>query len=76
MEGLALGFILFAIIITIAGYFVPSLIAFHYNAPNKLFILLVNIVIGWTIIGWVGAFLWAILEHDGTNTIQLIRESL
>lgn len=40
-------------------YFVPSLVAFlrHIKTPQGP--ILLNIFLGWTIVGWVAALIWA-----------------
>ena len=38
----------------------PSFIAFRRRHPNRWLILLVNVVFGATVIGWLGALIWAL----------------
>jgi hypothetical protein len=40
-------------------YFVPSVIAFAANRRNVAGIVLVNLLLGWTFLGWVVALVWA-----------------
>lgn len=47
-------FILFCAI-----YFLPSIFAFKKNHRNKLEIFILNFLLGWVIIGWIVAFVWA-----------------
>jgi hypothetical protein len=44
-------------------YILPTLIAFGREHPRRQDIAVVNIVLGWTLIGWIGAFLWATLAE-------------
>jgi len=46
-------------ILFIAVYLTPALIAFWRDVPNYYSILIVNLVIGWTIIGWFVTLGWA-----------------
>lgn len=41
-------------------YFLPS----YLGRKNKNFIpiLLINIFLGWTLLGWLGALIWAIVK--------------
>jgi hypothetical protein len=39
--------------------FIPTMIAFTRGHPNAAPILLVNLLLGWTFIGWVVALVWA-----------------
>ena len=40
-------------------YFMPALIAAGRLHHNTLAILATNLLAGWTIIGWIVAFIWA-----------------
>lgn len=40
-------------------YLIPSLVAFLRRHPNRWPILLINIALGGTILGWFGALIWA-----------------
>lgn len=40
-------------------YVLPSGIAIHRKHPHSGLITAVNLVLGWTVIGWIGAFVWA-----------------
>jgi uncharacterized membrane protein len=44
-------------------YLLPTLIAFGRQHPHRQEVTLVNILLGWTLIGWIGVFLWASLAH-------------
>jgi len=67
------GFIAFSIImiIALAIYFTPSIIAFYRTHPNRWLILVVNTVFGGTGLGWLGSLIWAFhaahLSKDGSN---------
>ena len=56
----AVDFVISALIIVV--YFVPALIAKLRDTENVEAILLVNLVFGWTVLGWIAALIWAILE--------------
>jgi hypothetical protein len=42
-------------------YFVPTLIASARHLPARGAIFVVNLLLGWTFIGWVAALIWAIV---------------
>jgi hypothetical protein len=44
-------------------YMLPTLIAFGRAYPRRQDVALVNILLGWTLIGWIAVFLWASLAH-------------
>jgi hypothetical protein len=41
-------------------YFLPSIIALARNKRDITAILLLNVLLGWTVIGWVVALVWAV----------------
>ena len=47
----------------IGGYFLPLIIAICCNHRNILGIGLLNLFAGWTLVGWVGALIWAVLAE-------------
>ncbi|HML09473.1 MAG TPA: superinfection immunity protein [Stellaceae bacterium] len=44
-------------------YLLPTLIAYGREHPHRQDLALLNILFGWTLIGWIGVFLWAMLTH-------------
>lgn len=42
-----------------ALYFLPSYEAYHRNHKSFNAIALLNVFLGWTLVGWVGALVWA-----------------
>jgi len=44
-------------------YFLPSIIALARSKRDTLAIFLLNFFLGWTIIGWIVALVWA-AKHD------------
>ena len=45
-------------------YFLPSIIALARSKRNTLSIFLLNIFLGWTLVGWVVALVWAVRADD------------
>jgi hypothetical protein len=43
-------------------YFLPSIIAIARNKRDVTAILLLNLFLGWTMIGWVVALVWAVMQ--------------
>lgn len=56
-------------------YFLPAIIGLVFKAKNSKWIFALNVLTGWTIIGWIIAFLWAIFECDGTDLVAKIKEN-
>ena len=50
-----IGFVVGSIVL----YFCPTIIAISRNHSNKTSIIVLNLFLGWTIIGWVGALVWS-----------------
>lgn len=44
-------------------YFAPSYIAYTRNHKNGLPIFFVNLIFGFTLIGWLVAFIWAFTDN-------------
>lgn len=42
------------------AYFVPTIVAYARQKRNAGAILALNIFLGWTVIGWVVALVWAL----------------
>ena len=45
--------------LAIAVYFTPSFVAYSREHQQKASIFFLNLCLGWTIVGWVGALVWA-----------------
>jgi len=43
-------------------YMLPTIIAYSRMHKNTLAIGIVNFFLGWSLIGWVGALVWAIIN--------------
>lgn len=64
--------IILGIAIGLAIYFVPTIVAFKKGQPNKVSIFLLNLFLGWSLIGWVIALVWA-TKHD--EKVQIINNN-
>ena len=42
-----------------ACYFVPSLIAYLRGHRSVLIIFALNLLVGWTVVGWIGVLIWS-----------------
>ena len=45
-------------------YFVPTIVAFGKKHTNKLAIFILNFFLGWSLIGWVIALIWAVKKKE------------
>ncbi|HWD59013.1 MAG TPA: superinfection immunity protein [Stellaceae bacterium] len=51
------------LLVIVLIYMLPTLIAFGREHPRREDVAVINILLGWTLIGWVACFLWASLAH-------------
>ncbi|WP_193660738.1 superinfection immunity protein [Brucella intermedia] len=67
---LALAFIA-AIAVILAVIFIPTIVAFRRQHPNRWLIFVVNFAFGGTVVGWIAALVWALhyahISEDGSN---------
>ena len=54
-----------AFIVAIGVYVLPALMAWSMGSPHRMAITLVDLLLGWTILGWIAALIWAILSGNG-----------
>lgn len=43
----------------VALYWLPTLIAWRRRVPNLVSIMIVNVLLGWTVIAWIVCLAWA-----------------
>lgn len=75
--GVIFGLIYFLLLIGL--YLLPTIIANYNNHINITAIVLVNLLSGWTFIGWLVALIWAvsksnphIIHNNNTNTSTIL----
>lgn len=44
------------------AYCIPSLVAWNRSHHNTSAIVALNMFLGWTVLGWVGALVWALTK--------------
>mgnify|MGYP003655265091 CR=1 FL=1 len=44
--------------LVLCAYFLPTIIGYNCRKASGIFFL--NLFLGWTFLGWVGAFIWAV----------------
>jgi hypothetical protein len=52
----------------ILAYFIPGIIAIARHRRQAVFIFLVNLFFGWSVVGWIIALLWAFRADVAPNT--------
>ena len=58
-----------AIVISLIFYFLPTVIAMLRGKSNTFAILLLNLFLGWTFIGWIVALVWSVTSDNKPQTI-------
>jgi Superinfection immunity protein len=53
------GLVVLLLIFVAATYFLPAIVAAMRRHHNSVAIFVLNLLLGWTLIGWVGALVWA-----------------
>lgn len=51
-------------LVLIFAYFLPSIIAIKREHKNEVAVMLINLVLGWTFIGWFGCLIWSVWRKD------------
>jgi len=64
-------FSLLAFTCAVAMYFLPAIIAHQRRHVSSGAILLVNLFLGWSIIGWIVCFAWACIGHTRQQVVIL-----
>lgn len=58
--------------VIIGSYILPALIAFLRKHPNAFAIGMLNGFLGWTIIGWFAALIWAVTAIDDSKRYRQV----
>ena len=61
------------LIALIAAYFAPTLIAGINRRRNATAIFALNLLLGWSLIGWIVAFVWALVRDPEPIRLPLAR---
>ena len=54
----------FLLLISLPVYFIPTIITIIRHVKQKLGIIILNVLAGWTLIGWVIALVWSIVAES------------
>jgi hypothetical protein len=63
----------FVLIIAIAAmvvYVAPSIIALKRKIRNKEILVVLNLILGWTLAGWVGCLIYSLVEKNNDTTLE------
>lgn len=51
-------------LVSLALYFLPTIIVLARRKKNVMGPILVNVLLGWTVIGWIVALIWALTVDE------------
>jgi hypothetical protein len=52
----------------VCTYMLPAIVAGCRPHPSRLGVLVLNLVAGWTLIGWIAAFIWACAQTQEVSS--------
>jgi len=55
------------------AYWLPTLLAFHRRHRNRVAVLIVNFLLGWTVIGWFAALIWSATGNTEPGVVVVYR---
>lgn len=55
------------LLLCVLVYIVPALLAYRREHSRRVAITAVNLLLGWTFVGWVVAFVWAVIPEDAPS---------
>ncbi|MCL4526230.1 MAG: superinfection immunity protein [Gammaproteobacteria bacterium] len=56
-----------AFIVAIGVYVLPALMAWSMGSPHRIPITLLDLLLGWTVLGWIAALIWAVMSGNGDS---------
>ncbi|MHB1881134.1 MAG: superinfection immunity protein [Acidithiobacillus sp.] len=54
-----------AFVVATGVYVLPALMAWSMGSPYRMPITLLNLLLGWTVLGWLAALIWAVMTGNG-----------
>ena len=63
-------FELLVMLIFLFVYFIPTIVAYSRNHRNALAIFILNLFLGYTLVGWVVALIWAVYNYEVKKIVK------
>jgi hypothetical protein len=57
-----------ALCVIIAMYLLPGIVASLRRHPSSLAIFALNVLLGWTVLRWIAAFVWSLTATNRTRS--------
>jgi len=72
------GFVIFFLVLAIGAtfYFLPTIIAAGRGHPQVVPIFVINVLLGWTLLGWVATLAWSVSSFSGRQSTRERRRPL
>lgn len=66
----------FLLVVGLFIFLLPTLVALWVRHTQRVFIILLNLLLGWTAVGWIGAMVWAFIDpkQDGQQEFIVRRK--
>jgi hypothetical protein len=58
------GLAIWVLLVSLVIYFLPTMIAVARGHKNWVPIFILNLFLGWTFLGWIGAFVWCFTAQE------------
>ena len=58
------------------GYFLPTVVAYSNKKNNKGSVTVINIFLGWTVIGWIIALAMAVSKDHEPHTVVISKDNI
>jgi type VI protein secretion system component VasK len=52
------------IILLLALYLIPAILSYSLGSEHTKWILILNLTLGWTVLGWLAALIWAAMSGN------------
>lgn len=63
------------VIASIVFYFIPTIVAYINEQDNTASIFILNLLAGWTFVGWVVALVWAFKKNQNIQIVNTIKST-
>lgn len=63
-------FLLIAVIALFIAYMLPSILGLALDTPHLLRLALVNLLLAWTVVGWIACLVWALLYSRNQDSFD------
>jgi hypothetical protein len=64
-DGTMAVFVILFMVIGFIGYFAPTFVAWRRHHRNLPALFILNLLLGWTVVGWALAMVWAWVRGSG-----------